>query len=186
MSDETLERRTKFALPSRLLHWAMAVMVVVQLFIAAVMVASLAYHPLLLAIHEPLGIVILLFVLIRIGNRLLHRPPPITQSMHRLERLAAKASEYLLYALLLLQPLVGWAMLSAEDSPIVLFGSVHLPPIAPHDATLFAVLRGTHSVLAYLLLLTFTAHMCAILLHTLVFRDKLLSRMAVWPTRGDD
>lgn len=183
MSSETSGRPVQFALPSRLLHWAMAAMVVVQLFIAAVMMASLAYHPLLLAIHKPLGIVILLFVLIRIGNRLLHRPPPFMSTMGRLERLVAKGSEYLLYALLLLQPLAGWAMLSAAGDPIILFGRLQLPAIAPHNTDLFAILRQTHSILAYLLFATFTAHMCAVLMHTLVLRDKLLSRMALWPTR---
>lgn len=185
MSNRIPTGRTRFALPSRLLHWTMAAMVVVQLFIAAVMMASLAYHPLLLAIHKPLGVVILLFVLIRIGNRLLHRPPPFMATMHPLERLVAKGSEYLLYALLLAQPLVGWAMLSAEGNPVVLFGQLSLPGIAPHSAALFAVLRHTHTILAYVLFATFTAHMCAVLLHTLVFRDRLLDRMAVWPTGND-
>lgn len=183
MSTQTPRNRTQFALSSRLLHWAMAGMVVAQLFIAAVMMASLAYRPLLLAIHKPLGILILLFVVVRIGNRLLHRPPPFISTMGPLERLVAKGSEYLLYALLVMQPLIGWAMLSAAGDPIAVFGTLQLPSIAPHDASLFAVLRLGHSILAYLLFATFTAHMCAVLLHTLVLRDKLLQRMALWPVR---
>ena len=37
---------------------------------------------------------------------------------------------------------------------------------------------------AFLLFLTFTAHVCAVLFHTLVLRDRLLDRMAVWPTKS--
>lgn len=183
MANETSDGPAQFALPSRLLHWAMAAMVVVQLFIAAVMMASLAHRPLLLVIHKPLGILILLFVLIRIINRMLHRPPPFLSTMGPLERLVATGSEYLLYALLLMQPLLGWAMLSASGDPIVILGQFQLPPIAPQNTDLFAILRQGHSILAYLLLATFTAHMCAVLMHTLVLRDKLLHRMALWPTR---
>jgi cytochrome b561 len=95
--------------------------------------------------------------------------------MSRAERRIAAWSERLVYALLLLQPLVGWAMLSAARFPIVLYGPVHLPGIAPHNITLYAV--------ALLLFLTFTAHMYAVLFHTLVLRDGLLDRMALWPTR---
>jgi cytochrome b561 len=54
-----------------------------------------------------------------------------------------------LYALLLAQPLVGWAMVSAGGTPVVVFGSLRLPAIAPVDLGLYPVLRQTHSVLAY-------------------------------------
>jgi cytochrome b561 len=104
--------------------------------------------------------------------------------MSRAERRIATWSEYLLYALLLAQPLVGWTMLSAARYPVVLYGPLHLPGIAPHNITLYAVLRFSHSVLALLLFVTFTAHMCAVLFHTFVLRDGILDRMALWPTRN--
>jgi cytochrome b561 len=183
MTDETGEAPKRFALPSRILHWLMAPMVIAQLFIGVTMIASLSYYPLLLAIHRPLGILILVFAVVRLVNRLTHKLPPFLATMSRAERRIASWSEYLLYALLLVQPLVGWAMLSAARFPITLVGPVHLPGIAPHDIDLYGVLRACHSVFAYLLFLTFTAHLCAVLFHTLVLRDRLLDRMAVWPTK---
>jgi cytochrome b561 len=142
------------------------------------------YYPLLLAIHRPLGIAIFVFVVVRLINRLTHRPPPFLATMSPLERKIATWSERLLYALLLLQPLVGWAMLSAARYPIILYGPLHLPGIAPHNITLYAVLRISHSILAFLLFVTFTAHMSAVLFHTLVLRDRLIDRMALWPTKS--
>jgi cytochrome b561 len=174
----------RFTVLSRLLHWSMAVMVIAQVFIGVIMVASLAYYPLLLAIHRPLGIAILVFAVVRLVNRLTHHPPPFLATMGRRERRFATWSERLLYALLLLQPLVGWAMLSAARSPVVLDGPVHLPGIAPHNITLYAALRFSHTALAFLLFATFTAHICAVLFHTLVLRDRLIDRMALWPTRS--
>jgi cytochrome b561 len=183
MSDDTASA-PRFTLLSRLLHWSMAAMVIAQLLIGVTMVASLMYYPLLLAIHRPLGIAILIFAVVRLFNRLTHRPPPFLATMGPVERRVATWSEYLLYALLLLQPLIGWAMLSAARSPIVVFGPLHLPAIAPHNIDLYAALRSTHTVLAFLLVLTFTAHMCAVLFHTFVLRDGLIDRMALWPTRS--
>lgn len=171
---------TRFALPSRLLHWLMAPMVVAQLLIGVTMVAALSYYPLLLAVHRPLGILILAVAVIRLANRLRHRPPPFLSTMSRAERRVATWSEYLLYALLLVQPLTGWAMLSAARFPVTLAGPLRLPGIAPRDIDLFAVLREFHSAFAFLLFATFTAHMCAVLFHTLVLRDRLLDRMALW------
>jgi len=160
-------------------------MVIAQLLIGVTMVASLTYYPLLLAIHRPLGLLILVFAVVRLANRLTHRLPPFLATMGPVERRIATWSEYTLYALLLVQPLIGWAMLSAARYPIiVLVGPVQLPGIAPHNIDLYGVLRECHGVFAFLLFLTFTAHVCAVLFHTLVLRDRLLDRMAVWPTKS--
>jgi cytochrome b561 len=184
MTDETGTVPTRFALPSRILHWLMAPMVIAQLFIGVTMIASLSYYPLLLAIHRPLGVLILIFAVIRLVNRLTHKLPPFLATMSRAERRIASWSEYLLYALLLVQPVIGWAMLSAARFPITLVGPVHLPGIAPHNIDVYGVLREAHTVFAFLLFLTFTAHVCAVLFHTLVLRDRLLDRMALWPTKS--
>jgi cytochrome b561 len=46
------------------------------------------------------------------------------------------------------------------------------------------VLRKTHTLLACLLFLAFAAHFGAILLHTLIAADGMLSRMAPWRARA--
>ena len=97
--------------------------------------------------------------------------------------LAATVSELIMYGLMFVLPLVGWGMLSAARYPIVLYGSLHLPFILPHDAMLYAVLRKAHTVLAYLFFLTILAHFGAILFHTLIVRDGILKRMAPWNIR---
>lgn len=174
----------KFTLVSRLLHWSMAVMVPGQFFLGVTMIAALGYYPLLLAVHRVLGIAILVFAIVRLANRLTHRPPAFLYTMGPLERKVATWSERLLYALLVTQPLVGWAMLSAADSPVTLVGPLHLPGIAPRAIALYAVLRTAHTVLAYLLFATFTAHICAVTFHTVGLRDGMLNRMTIWPSRA--
>jgi cytochrome b561 len=131
-----------------------------------------------------LGILILLLVVIRYVNRRFSTLPPFPDTMSSQERFVASASELLFYVLLFVLPLVGWCMLSAARYPIVLYGSLHLFPILPHSAMLYAVLRKTHTVLAYLLFLAFIAHLGAILFHTLVVRDGMFNRMAPWRVRA--
>jgi len=179
-------RPRQFAVVSRILHWLMAVMVLTMLGIGVAMVTSLADYHVLMSIHRPLGIAILILVVIRFANRLLNPPPPFPPTMSRIERLGATASEYAMYGLMFVLPLVGWAMLSAARYPIVLYGSLHLPFILPHDAMLYAVLRMGHTILAYLFFLTILAHLGAILYHTLIVRDGLLKRMAPWNIRSDE
>lgn len=176
--------RTQFAIQSRILHWLMAAMLLAMLFIGVSMVASLGDYHTLVAIHRPLGIMILVLAVIRFLNRMFTTLPPFPATMSRQERFMASSSEKLLYALMFALPLAGWGMLSAGHYPIVMFGSFHLPPILPANPTLYAVLRKAHTILAYLLFLTFLAHLAAVLFHTLIVRDRLLDRMAVWKTRS--
>src|SRR5580692_9334101 len=174
---------TQFSLLSRVLHWLMAAMLLAMLFIGAGMVASLGNYHRLVAIHRPLGILILILAAVRLINRLCTTLPPFPPTMSPLERRIASASERLLYALMFALPLVGWSMLSAGHYPIVMFGPVHLPPILPAIPTLYSVLRKAHTILAYLLFMTFLAHAGAVLFHTLVLRDGLLNRMLPWRVR---
>jgi len=177
VSANMTTERQKFPGIMQLLHWLMAAMVLTMLGIGVAMVASLGDYHRLVSIHRPLGIAILIVVVIRLITRLSSTLPAFPATMSAQERKAAHASEVLLYTLLFVEPLVGWAMLSAARYPVVLFGSVHLFPILPHSVELYAVLRETHTILAYLFFLAFIAHFGAILFHTLVVRDGMISRM---------
>ena len=184
MSEETRVSQStdtgQFTLFSRILHWTMAAMILTMLFIGVAMVASLADYHLLISIHRPLGITILVLVIIRYVNRRLNPPPPFLADMSSEERFVAHASEMMMYAMMLVLPLIGWGMLSAARYPIVLYGPLHLPPILPHSPMLYAVLRKTHTIVAYLFFATFLAHFSAVLFHTLILRDHLVDRMVPW------
>ena len=93
------------------------------------------------------------------------------------------ASHYGLYGLMFVLPLVGWAMLSAAGYPIVLWGSTHLPPIAPINPALYAALRQAHTVLALMLFLVVLIHVGAALFHAWVRRDGVFASMALWQMR---
>jgi cytochrome b561 len=170
---------TRFPVLSRILHWLMAAMVLAMLFIGMGMAASESTrYAALVALHRPLGIAILALVVIRLVNRLINPPPPLPDSVPPLQRFAAKASHFVLYALMFAMPLVGWGMLSAARYPIELVGGLQLPPILPHDLVLYAELRQAHTVLAYLLYATFLLHLAAALMHGLIKRDGVFESMA--------
>lgn len=167
-----------FTLAARVLHWLMAAMILAMLFIGVGMVASVSErHTWLLAIHKPLGIAILILAVVRLAVRLRHPPPPLPADLPALQKLAALASHWLLYFLMLAMPLIGWAMLSAGGYPVMLGTSLRLPPIFPTSPVAFAVLRHLHTGFAMLLFLTFLAHMAAALYHGLIRRDGVLSSM---------
>jgi len=168
----------RYPLRTRILHWLTAVLVFSMLLIGFAMVNSIGSYESLRAIHMTLGIVVLVIVVVRVANRFTHRVPKLPETVGWLEHKLVVGSELVLYALLLAQPLIGWAMVSATGKPVVVFGSLPLPRIAPFNAELYFVLRQTHSLLAYSLVVVIAAHVSAVLLHTLTLRDGMLSRMA--------
>ena len=176
--------RKHFNLTARVLHWAMALAIITMLFVGIGMVASMSLRPTLVSLHRPLGIAILLLVVVRLANRLRHRPPPLPVDLPRVHVLAARGSHWLLYTVMFAMPLIGWSMLSAGGYPVTMFKGFALPPIAPHDATVYAVLRSAHTWLALLLLATVLMHLAAALFHAWVRQDDVFPSMARGP-RGD-
>jgi cytochrome b561 len=131
-----------------------------------------------LGCHKPLGIAILALAALRLAVRLRLGAPPLPDDLPRIQSLAAKLSHFMLNALLMAMPLVGWGMLSAGGYPVVLYGSLHLPEILPHDDQLHAILRMTHTVLAYVFFATILLHVAAALFHALIRRDGVFRAMA--------
>jgi cytochrome b561 len=103
-------RQQRYSRVAIALHWAIAVLILYNL-------ASGLLRPILprgfFVLHVSSGITILLLSLIRVGWRLTHKPPafqPRPAWQHRL----AHAVHFLLYAMMLLLPLSGWALVSAK------------------------------------------------------------------------
>ena len=171
--------RKRFAVPQRLLHWLMAICILSMLFIGVGMVSTAAPKYLtLVQIHKPLGIAILVLALIRLALRLYYGSPSLPTDLPEPMKLAAYSSQVILYALMIAMPLLGWGMLSAAAYPVVLFGSVYLPPILPVSASLHTLLWHAHYYLAFAFFAIILMHVAAILFHKLIRRDGVFETMA--------
>jgi cytochrome b561 len=170
---------TSFTPAQRLLHWVMAVCIVAMLFIGVGMMSTIMpkYVP-LLATHKSLGITILILALIRLAVRFRYGTPPLPRDLPTPMRLAAIWSQYALYALMIGIPLIGWTMLSAGAYPIVLYGSLRLPPLLSPSAALHVLLWNAHHYLALAFFALILLHLAAALFHALVRRDGVFESMA--------
>jgi cytochrome b561 len=169
----------RYPLRTRILHWLTAVAVFSTLLIGFTMVNSIGSYTTLVATHMTLGVTILVIAVARVANRFTHRTPPLPDTVGRLEHRMMIGSEVSMYGLLLAQPIVGWAMVSAAGRPVVVFGNLRLPGIAPFDADAYFLLRQLHSVLAFALVVVIAAHVSAVILHTVTLRDGMASRMTI-------
>jgi cytochrome b561 len=171
--------RTSFSPLQRTLHWLMAVCIVAMLFIGVGMVSTIApLHLTLISIHKPLGITILLLVILRLIVRLRYGAPALPADLPGPIKLAAGLSHVALYALMIVMPLLGWAMLSAGGYPVVLFPGVHLPSIVSQSDRLHTLFWNTHQLLAFAFFALILLHLAAALFHALIRRDGVFRSMA--------
>jgi cytochrome b561 len=169
---------TRFTPLQRLLHWLMAVCLIAMLFIGVGMVSTITPTYLsLVTIHKSLGIAILVLALIRLAVRTRSGSPPLPADLPAPMKLGAILSHYALYALMIAMPLIGWAMLSAANVPVKVFGDIQLPAILPQNDQLHALLWDAHRVLALAFFALILMHLAAALFHALVRRDGVFETM---------
>ena len=133
-------------------------------------------------LHKSSGILIGLLILLRLGWRLAHTPPPLPASTPRWQRHAARLSHILLYACMLALPLSGYLASNFSKHGVKFFNVVRWAPWGPDDKTWYAIFNSTHHLAALLLALLVAVHVLAVAKHMLIDRDGLLLRM--WPRRG--
>jgi cytochrome b561 len=176
--------RTRFTVLQRLLHWTMAAAILTMLFVGVFMVSTVTPTYLtLVSAHKSLGFIILVLALVRLVVRLRSGAPPLPPDLPAPMRLGAQLSHYVLYALMIAMPLIGWAMLSAADYPAVVLGGFTLPRIVPQGEGLHALLWNAHRALAYAFFAVILLHLAAALFHALVRRDGVFTAMAPTPSQ---
>ena len=188
---------------SKVLHWLLVLMICVEVpvgFLMALTYApSLKYsdivglHDVLAQIHHTTGFFVLLLFAIRLLWRLRHDVPRLPDDFGGLRRGVARVNHWILYALLFLVPLSGWAALSVlADTPQ--FGETHiwffgsdsvpgiLPPVALDHPYGYAFFARIHRYLLIFGGVVLAGHVLAALWHHWIRKDGLLLRM--WPGTG--
>lgn len=169
---------TGFGLITRLLHWAMAALILAQIPLGlqiATMQLSLA-NLWLFGLHKTIGFVALILVLIRLLWHRISPPPPPLGAVNSLPNRAARAVHALIYTCLLVIPLSGWVASAATGLDVVIFNSVTLPAIAPVSETWENMGFFIHNTATKLLMALLVAHIAGAALRALK-GDGTLGRM---------
>ncbi|MBO0716819.1 MAG: cytochrome b [Rhizobiales bacterium] len=174
------KKRVSFDGVTLTFHWV-TVVLVLGLFTTAIW--SLLSHDdvrrvLLLRIHRSFGVTVWMTTVLRLVWRNTNaKLPPFPDDMAQLHRTLVQISEYCLYALLVIQPTVGFGAMLTRGRSFTLFWG-HLPPLIPHYPTVEAILFSLHRAGAWALGLLITAHAVNALVHHFIIRDNTLTRMA--------
>jgi cytochrome b561 len=175
-------RQNSYGLVAIVLHWIVAAMFLGQVALGLTMVRvhSMALQFTLIQWHKSFGFLILTLSLLRLAWRLSNHGPEQVASLSDLERIAAKTAHKLLYALLILTPLVGWALVSTSTLrvPSFAFNMLVIPdlPLARSEAA-ETFWRQAHMLFAYTTTAVALGHIIAALRHQFWVGDGVLRRM---------
>jgi cytochrome b561 len=184
----SLTAEGRYSTAAIILHWAIAAFILFNLVTGSFMesLKGEAKH-VVVSLHSSTGLTILLLSLARVGLRLVHKPPPLDETLSRLEALGAKAVHVLLYVLMIAMPLIGWSISSAstrKGSGSVFYFLMPTPKIgflaalpdpqkiAAHDRFVLA-----HTAGGWILLVLLIAHVAGALKHQFVDHSPQFARM---------
>ena len=163
----------------RFLHW-LTLLLVVAIFGLAYSIdfASSGEEAVALTqLHRSFGMTLWILTLGRLVWRQFSRFPNLPADVPSPMRLAAQLSEYALYALLLIQPILGLLWTNARGDRVNLFFLGHLPALIGKDRPLARQLHEMHETGGLLLLALIALHAAAALYHHFWRRDDTLAAM---------
>lgn len=133
------------------------------------------------AIHESAGLTVLFAAIARILWKLTHKPPPHPPTLPPVLRIAATATHHGLYAMLIIQPLLGFLATNAWGFPLqgqtAYLGFIDLPKFMDTSEGLANALSWAHTIGGYLFVLLLVGHIGGAIFHHAIRRDGTLMRM---------
>jgi len=133
------------------------------------------------ALHESAGLTILFVAIARLIWRRLSPPPSLPNDMPKMMRTASAAVHHSLYALLILQPILGFMATNAWGFPMrgatAYLGFIEFPKFMEASESLAKILSLFHTIGGWLLVVLIALHIGGALFHHAIRRDGTLMRM---------
>ena len=171
------------------LHWLIALLILTNIGLAwwfNTLHGDAKISP--VQLHKSIGITVLLLSSLRLGWRLVVRPPPLPDYVGGWEKWLALIVHAGFYVIMFGLPLTGWAFSSASPLikvyPITLYGVIPWPtftPLAnlPHDQMKQAhgLFLAAHQWLAKGAYVLIALHVAGALKHQFISNDDVVARM---------
>lgn len=171
----------RYGIIAMTLHWLMAIGIVTMILLAELgghdHHSSAIVLSLPIVLHISLGLVLLALIIIRLAYRRADPPPPpVHAPLWQLK--AALWVHRLLYLVMVLYPLSGWAMISTATPTVTarFFGMVSVP-LLPLPSLMNDFFTIVHFRMKFALIILVVLHIAAALYHHFRRKDDVLRRM---------
>jgi cytochrome b561 len=167
---------TEYSLISKLLHWASAIILFVQIPLGFYLV-DLDFGPERLNIeniHVLVGLSIFYLVIIRLINKIISTSPKLEPSIFKGQKFLAKSNHILLYVTILSITISGiFKKLFNGETLVIFFREIQI--VENFEVADF--FYDIHIYSNYLLITLIVIHILAVIVHKLFFGDNLLKKI---------
>ena len=167
---------TKYSLISKLLHWASAVILFVQIPLGFYLI-DLDFGPERLKIeniHVIIGLSMFYLVILRLINKIINPPPKLEPSVFKGQKFLAKSNHLLLYVTILSITISGiFKKLFNGETLVIFFREIKI--VENFEVADF--FYDIHIYSNYLLITLIIIHILAVIVHKLFFGDNLLKKI---------
>lgn len=171
---------TDYGLVTRLLHWAVALLIIGLIGLGWWMV-GLSYYDRwyndALELHKALGMLALALGGVKVGWYLANPKVEFAPGLARYERVAARVVHAAFLVLMLVIPITGYLISTSAGDGISMFGLFEVPALVAKDERTRDLAIEIHYYAAYAAAALVVLHAGAALKHQLVDRDGTLRRM---------
>lgn len=174
---------TGYGLPTRLVHWLMAIAIVGMYVLGLWMVDLNYYSPYYRSapdLHRSVGMLLLFALVLRFGWRIFSIRPN-DDDLSAIERIASRIVHWGFYPLLFALMFSGYLMSTADGRPIEVFDWFSVPALI-HDKGMEKTAGEIHEFLADLTMIVVLLHAAAALKHHFFDRGRSLVRMWSGPS----
>lgn len=163
---------------SKSFHWLIFLLLAAQYAVGSIMphIGRKTLDEGWVAWHLSIGAAILLVIVLRFLWRLAH-PVPLSSELPPLERILARVTHLMLYALVFAMTMLGWAAANYRGWTVHLFGIIPLPALAAKGTSWAHEAGDIHNILVYVLLGFIVLHVAGALYHYFIRRDRVTQRM---------
>lgn len=177
MTDaQRVERYNRVAI---VLHWLIAIGVLVQIAFGWWMIEipknPVGVRAFYFNIHKSIGITLGLLILLRIVWRITHGAPPLPDHIPGWQKLAAKASHFLLYTCMIVMPVSGYLGSSFTKYPIKYWGYT-LPHWGWDSPAYKEICSQVHYATVIVFMTLIALHFAAAVKH-MIARDGVIQRI---------
>ena len=177
-ADESKIQTNDYAISQKIVHWIMALAIMLDLFIA-----QKFGNPMELADrlesrvdHATLGTIVTVFFVLRLFLRWKHGAPPLPASMPKWQQQLAHFAHITLYMLIGGLLLTGFATAINAANPLALFGQIDITIGQTNEQT-FDFIRQFHELATEGIIALIALHIVAALYHGFIKRDGSTGRM---------
>lgn len=171
--------KNQYGAVSKILHGFMGLLILIMIPVGLFMdsIPDKSLKNCVYSLHKGCGLLLLFLIFIRILWKIINTQPQ-SLATQRWQQIIEHGVQHAFYTVLVIMPFSGWAMSTAANHPVKLFGQEWNMPFIPVDKKIAELAHATHEYIGYLLIALLILHISAALKHHFIDKDDILKRMS--------